>query len=379
MTIHLVVINSTNDTMDVDLFNRKLLETDLEDERQRWIQISILFILGILAFVLNIYVIVTLARKRYHSVRFSNIDLLILHLGIADILVAGFCVLADAGWKITYQWLAGDFMCRAVKYMQMFSLYASTNIIVVISLDRCFAIVNPMPRIDQHLLVKRMTMAAWIVAGLCSIPQVFVFGVMKAPFETDTGEFYQCVTHGAYTAKWQETTYVVFTFCVIFALPLLIIIISYVLIFGILHKESHKRSTDIDGPYSEGHQKVIIARTQSDTSGVSRLREHTMKKAKTKTLWISVLVISAFVICWAPYHLAMILFLSMEKHIDNVDDYKMFQHIFFFGMSNSVANPFIYGVFHMIARSKKAYKQRSRRERKNLMLPKTTKSFASVL
>lgn len=155
---------SVNNTTDL---SHIILDADFDDVVQRLIQIAILLVISGFGFLLNTLVIVMLCRK----VR-SNIDLLILHLGLSDILVAGFCALADAIWKVTYQWLAGDFLCKFIKYMQMLSLYASTFIIVVISLDRCIVITNPFMRIDQHLVVRLMITFAWIAAAVCSIPQV---------------------------------------------------------------------------------------------------------------------------------------------------------------------------------------------------------------
>lgn len=110
-------------------------ETPLE-RYNRYVQVLILFILAVLGFFLNIVIIITLYNRHRNGSAYSNIDLLIFHLTISDLMVAGFCCLTDAAWKMTYSWLAGDLMCRIIKHMQMFSLYASTFIVVCISLDR---------------------------------------------------------------------------------------------------------------------------------------------------------------------------------------------------------------------------------------------------
>ena len=73
---------------------------------------------------------------------------------------------------LSVRWLAGDFMCRFVKYFQMLSLYASTFIIVTISLDRCIAILCPISRFDHHRLMRIVTTCAWVLSALFSIPQV---------------------------------------------------------------------------------------------------------------------------------------------------------------------------------------------------------------
>jgi len=48
--------------------------------------------------------------------------------------------------------------------------------------------------------------------------------VAKGPFFED---FYQCVTHGFYTEKWQEQMYGMMSFVLMFVLPLAVLICTY--------------------------------------------------------------------------------------------------------------------------------------------------------
>ena len=159
------------ETYSMNLTGTNLTE-DARETYSRHVQIYILFTLATLALIGNSAVIVQLCRKRLREKCFSNINFLILQLAISDTLVALFCLLADGAWKATYQWLAGDFMCKLVKYMQMFALYASTYIIVTIGMDRCIAIRFTLTRFDHKRVVKTMSLCAWTVAGICSLPQV---------------------------------------------------------------------------------------------------------------------------------------------------------------------------------------------------------------
>ena len=70
---------------------------------------------------------------------------------------------------------AGNMTCKTVKFFQMFSLYASTFIVMAISIDRCMVISNPLPRFNQHSVVKCLMVGAWLSALLFSIPQVMPF------------------------------------------------------------------------------------------------------------------------------------------------------------------------------------------------------------
>uniref|UniRef100_A0A182K2D6 G-protein coupled receptors family 1 profile domain-containing protein n=1 Tax=Anopheles christyi TaxID=43041 RepID=A0A182K2D6_9DIPT len=55
-----------------------------------------------------------------------------------------------------------------------------------------------------------------------------IFRVAKGPFVED---FYQCVTHGFYTDRWQEQLYTTFTLVFMFIIPLLILIGTYLSTF----------------------------------------------------------------------------------------------------------------------------------------------------
>ncbi|KFM70476.1 hypothetical protein X975_00094, partial [Stegodyphus mimosarum] len=55
-----------------------------------------------------------------------------------------------------------------------------------------------------------------------------IFSVMRGPF---IEEFYQCVTYAFYTAPWQEQLYTTLSLILMFLLPLLILIITYITTF----------------------------------------------------------------------------------------------------------------------------------------------------
>lgn len=73
----------------------------------------ILFTMALGSIIGNIYTIRNIrksrvAKKLRHSC--TAIYLLITHLSLADLLVTFFCMIGDAVWGLTVQWLAGDFM-----------------------------------------------------------------------------------------------------------------------------------------------------------------------------------------------------------------------------------------------------------------------------
>ena len=115
---------------------------------------------------------VTLIQMYKMRKRKSTINTLIMHLATADLIVTFCCNVTDAVWASTVQWYAGTAMCKIVKFLQVFGLYLSTYIIVIISLDRCLAILDPMSRNKAPQRVRVMVGVAWLASAVFSTPQV---------------------------------------------------------------------------------------------------------------------------------------------------------------------------------------------------------------
>ncbi len=128
--------------------------------------LSVMFVISLAGNSATIAQLYRLRRRK------STINTLILHLAIADLIVTFFCNVTDAAWASTIQWYAGNCMCKIVKFVQVFGLYLSTYIIVIISLDRCCAILDPIGRNQAPARVRFMLLAAWVCSALFALPQV---------------------------------------------------------------------------------------------------------------------------------------------------------------------------------------------------------------
>ncbi|XP_014663225.1 PREDICTED: gonadotropin-releasing hormone receptor-like [Priapulus caudatus] len=102
----------------------------------------------------------------------SRISLLMMHLAIADLLVAMIVMPMEVAWKVAVTWIAGDFMCRCMMVLRSFGLYLSSFILVCISLDRYFAIVHPLSFSRSSCRAKTMLCVSWLLSLACSAPQV---------------------------------------------------------------------------------------------------------------------------------------------------------------------------------------------------------------
>lgn len=134
------------------------------------IRVVTLSAISLASLVGNIAVLTTIAINKRR--RQSTIYLLISMLAIADLLVTTFCVIADAIWAYTVEWKADNMTCKLVKFFQMFSLYFSTFLLVVIGYDRFYAIRFPMRRSHSRRIIRRLLFAIILLSTIFSSPQV---------------------------------------------------------------------------------------------------------------------------------------------------------------------------------------------------------------
>jgi gonadotropin-releasing hormone receptor len=117
----------------------------------------------------NLLVFLTLFRSRHRK---SRVNLLIMHLCIADMIVTFVMIPLEIGWHITVAWIAGDCACRLLMFFRALGFYLSSFILISISLDRYFAITHPLSLNDAGKRARGMLWMAWILSIFASIPQV---------------------------------------------------------------------------------------------------------------------------------------------------------------------------------------------------------------
>lgn len=138
----------------------------------------LLILLFIISFIGNTATLIQMYRVRK---RRSTINTLIVNLAVADLIVTFFCMAAEAIWALTVQWVAGIAMCKMLRFIQGTGLLLSTYITVVISLDRCCVIIDPISRNKAPQRVKIMIIMSWFLSALFSIPQVSPNSIMIFP------------------------------------------------------------------------------------------------------------------------------------------------------------------------------------------------------
>ena len=105
-------MNSTNSNIST-LFDHKL----------KLVEQIVLGTIFISALIGNILVLIVMLAKRHR--RTTRMTFFILHLTIADLLVAFFSVLPMLIWKFTTTFFGGDILCRLIHFLMLTSTYIS--------------------------------------------------------------------------------------------------------------------------------------------------------------------------------------------------------------------------------------------------------------
>uniref|UniRef100_A0A673JHS9 Chemokine-like receptor 1 n=1 Tax=Sinocyclocheilus rhinocerous TaxID=307959 RepID=A0A673JHS9_9TELE len=249
---------------------------------------SLAFVLGVVGNGIVIWVTGFKMKRTVNTVWFLN-------LAVADFLFTAFLPLSVAYTAMGFHWPFGQFMCKFNSTLSFLNMFASVYILVVISVDRCVSVVRPIWA-QNHRNVSRASVVSfgvWLFALVLSSPY-FVF--------KDTVVELRILRHRAM---------IITRFIIGFVVPFVIIVSCYV---------------------------VIIHRLQ---------RNHSMSGRTGRPFKIIAAVITAFFICWAPYHILVLI--EMVNHM-RVKYSSTLQYVTTVGLPiatslaflNSCLNPLLY-------------------------------------
>uniref|UniRef100_A0A3Q2R1B2 Type II GnRH receptor n=1 Tax=Fundulus heteroclitus TaxID=8078 RepID=A0A3Q2R1B2_FUNHE len=252
--------------------------------------------------------------------RKSHVRILIMNLTVADLLVTFIVMPVDAVWNITVQWQAGDAACRLLMFLKLVAMYSCAFVTVVISLDRQSAILNPLGISEAKRKSKIMLTVAWTMSLVLSLPQMFIFRNVTI---TVPENFTQCTTHGSFVHRWQETLYNMFTFTCLFLLPLIIMIFCYTRIL-----------VEISSRMAPHSGNIHLRRSHSN-----------IPKARMRTLKMSIVIVTSFIICWTPYYLLGLWYWLFPEKMEETVSHSLTHMLFIFGLFNACLDPITYGLF----------------------------------
>ncbi|CAL8261598.1 unnamed protein product [Boreogadus saida] len=287
--------------------------------RAAQVRVGATFVLFVFAACSNLALLISVWRGRGRRLA-SHLRPLIMSLASADLMMTFVVMPLDAVWNVTVQWRGGDVLCRLLSFLKLFAMQSSASILVVISLDRQHAILHPLDSLSAHHRNRRMLGLAWSLSLLLASPQLFIFGALKA----EGVDFTQCVTHGSFPRRWQETLYNMFHFVTLYVVPLLVMACCYSRILLHINRQ---------------HQQNKAGESYLRRSGTDMI-----PKARMKTLKMTIIIVMTFVVCWTPYYLLGIWYWFQPRMLAVTPEY-VHHGLFVFGNLNTCCDPIIYGFY----------------------------------
>uniref|UniRef100_A0A1A9WX90 G-protein coupled receptors family 1 profile domain-containing protein n=1 Tax=Glossina brevipalpis TaxID=37001 RepID=A0A1A9WX90_9MUSC len=170
---------------------------------------------------LLVILVVTLSRRLRSITNFF-----LANLALADFCVGLFCVMQNLSIYLIESWVFGEFMCRMYQFVHSLSYTASIFILVVICMERYFAIVHPIT-CKQILTAARLRiviLTVWVTSAVYSTPK-FVFSKTIKNVHTVTGQEEEiCVLdRKMFNSKLLD----MINFVLLYVIPLLVMMILY--------------------------------------------------------------------------------------------------------------------------------------------------------
>uniref|UniRef100_A0A8D3D0L5 Vasopressin V2 receptor n=1 Tax=Scophthalmus maximus TaxID=52904 RepID=A0A8D3D0L5_SCOMX len=270
----------------------------------------------------NSFVLWVLMRRRKHN---APMHVFMVNLCVADLVVALFQVLPQLIWDITERFQGPDLLCRSIKYLQIVGMFASSYMIVAMTVDRHHAICCPLQAYRGGAMSRWNTpvMVAWALALILSIPQVFIF----SRSEVAPGEF-ECWGH--FAEPWGLKAYVTWMTVAVFVLPALIITVCQIRIFREIHNNIYLNLKKVDERARERGRRA------SGGGGKEG------RGAMSKTVRMTLVIVLVYTICWSPFFIVQ-MWAAWDPNPP--DQGVAFTILMLLASLNSCTNPWIYTAF----------------------------------
>ncbi|KAH8404348.1 hypothetical protein KR222_002883, partial [Zaprionus bogoriensis] len=198
---------------------------------------------------LLVILVVTLSRRLRSITNFF-----LANLAFADFCVGLFCVMQNLSIYLIDSWVFGEFLCRMYQFVHSLSYTASIFILVVICMERYFAIVHPIT-CKQILTAARLRMVivtVWITSAVYSTPK-FVFSKTIKNIHTEDGQEEEiCVLdREMFNSKLLD----MINFVLLYVMPLLVMTVLYSKIAIALWRSSRGLTPHVTQQHAPHHQQ----------------------------------------------------------------------------------------------------------------------------
>ncbi|XP_066271225.1 oxytocin receptor-like [Branchiostoma lanceolatum] len=267
---------------------------------------------------------------RVHRKKKSRHNTFVLNLTVADLLVTLITVLSQIIWELMEDaWMALDVGCRVVKFGQVFAIIASSNMIVLLALDRHNVIIKPF---SSRWRPWKITAAGWVVSLLLAAPQAYVFREVQ-----DEDGVPYCRSIFSSRPAWHLQIYIIYGATVVFVVPFCILSYTYSRVLAkvwIRARAGSPRELERKaGGSKKTHRRVSCVAQAGNL----------LPRAKVKTLKMTLVIIMAFVLCGLPYFIVEIKVAFGGMSQLDMDVYAV---LGVFAVANSAVNPFVFLFFN---------------------------------
>ncbi|XP_061407723.1 vasopressin V2 receptor-like [Lethenteron reissneri] len=298
------------------------------DEALARAEVTVLGLIFVLATSGNATLLVSLWRRRKHA---SRMHAFLVHLSVADLVVAFFQVLPQLAWDVTDAFQASNGVCKVVKYLQVVGMFASAYMIVAMTVDRFQAVCYPMVTFKKkRSRWNGLVCAAWATSLALSTPQIFIFSLS----EYEKGIF-DCTA--TFAAHWGAKAYVTWVTLAVFVLPTLAVVVCQAQICRIirlnLYVKTHQGPDEEEAAGGDERRAggQLMPSRASSVTGISR--------AMINTVRMTLVIVLVYVACWAPWFTVQ-LWSAWDSKAPK--EGPTFVIIMLLGNLNSCTNPWIY-------------------------------------
>ncbi|CAH8588826.1 unnamed protein product [Schistosoma haematobium] len=347
-----------------DLKNKKDV---IIDEHLQSIGLIILLVLFFTIVIGNLTVLGVIFSRKIKT----QMKIFIINLAITDLFVALGGILPEIIWNITIVFYAPTFVCKLVKYMSTTITYGSSFALIALSIDRAEAVCRPLRATSSKFSKKTHALmligSAWLAAVVCGIPTALLAQKVYEGTQYENCRFdFSRISPQAYLTSIAMS---------VFVIPAFIIATCHIIIVIKIWSASKSRKfriNDLPDLHQKRSQEKHLSNPLSVTTisisnkklselsvdkkslriGLSRRinRKHVhsscISRAKVKTVKMTCLIVSTYVICWCPFMVwnLMVTYGYMRRYAPYLMKYSpIIQHLV---PLNSTVNPAIFWIFN---------------------------------
>ncbi|KAJ3596924.1 hypothetical protein NHX12_003324 [Muraenolepis orangiensis] len=294
------------------------------------LEITVLSVTFLVAVVGNVCVL--LAVRNTKKKKTSRVHLFIKHLSLADLVVAFFQVLPQLCWEVTFRFYGPDVLCRVVKHLQVTGMFASTYMMVMMTVDRYIAICHPLQTLQQPTRRSYIMIGCtWVCGLVLSAPQFFIFSLSEVK---NGSRVYDCWGH--FVEPWGVQAYITWITVGIFLVPVCILVLCYGFICHSIWKNVRYKTRRCASQAGVKHGLM----GKSSVSSVTAI-----SRAKLRTVKMTFVIVLAYIFCWAPFFIVQMWSVWDKDFLWDDSENTAVTLSALLASLNSCCNPWIYMIF----------------------------------